>query len=280
MAGKKPKVPDVPQISLQEEQAKSIGANLSNFDEAAKLAGKTNQFNQDALMKQLRQAIPGFDSMMTKGGSVIDSLLSGEVPKDVQEAIKRASAYQSQSGGFGGSQASRNLTARDLGLTSLDLTGKGIDSALRWITSARQNTTAPMMDVTSMFITPWQQYQTTLENRNTTLSRDWLGAQIAAMPDPQSAAIGGAIIKTDDQMMSMASSFLGAAGGKLMCWVAREVYGHENPKWLQFRNWMLNFAPFDLLALYLERGERFAEFISDKPELKNRVRAYMDSKIT
>ena len=35
-----------------------------------------------------------------------------------------------------------------------------------------------------------------------------------------------------------------ATGGTgFFCWVAREVYGIENPKWLEFREWMLNDSP-------------------------------------
>ena len=63
------------------------------------------------------------------------------------------------------------------------------------------------------------------------------------------------------------------------CWVAREVYGVDNPAWVSFRYWMLNVSPPWFRATYLKYGERFAQFISDKPRLKARIRMWMDSKI-
>ncbi len=62
----------------------------------------------------------------------------------------------------------------------------------------------------------------------------------------------------------------------LYCWVAREVYGADNPQWLVFRDWMLNSAPAWLRGLYGRYGERFARFISDKPRIKSIIRKGMD----
>ena len=79
-----------------------------------------------------------------------------------------------------------------------------------------------------------------------------------------------------------------AAGGNILssfipkiefCWVAREVYGAHNPAWLDFRQWMFSSAPKWFFKLYLTFGERFANFISNKPRLKARIRLWMDSKI-
>jgi len=60
------------------------------------------------------------------------------------------------------------------------------------------------------------------------------------------------------------------------CWVAREVYGKDNPKWLVFREWLFTCAPEWLYDLYMEHGEEFANYISDKPLLKWAVRKSMD----
>jgi hypothetical protein len=66
------------------------------------------------------------------------------------------------------------------------------------------------------------------------------------------------------------------AGMKAGCWVAREVYGNENPEWMVFRQWLFTEAPEWFRDLYLQEGERFAEFISDKPVLKFLVKKAMD----
>ena len=81
----------------------------------------------------------------------------------------------------------------------------------------------------------------------------------------------------------MFSGVMGAAGmiggAAILCWVAREVYGIHNPRWMMFRHWVLFFSPFWFRAIYLNFGERFAKFIKNKPRLKARIRAWMDSKI-
>ena len=83
---------------------------------------------------------------------------------------------------------------------------------------------------------------------------------------------------------SRSAGFMGAIGSGIgayaaLCWVAREVYGIENPKWIQFRNWMLNDSPSWFRNLYIKYGERFAKFISNKPVLKNIIRKWMNTKI-
>jgi hypothetical protein len=74
---------------------------------------------------------------------------------------------------------------------------------------------------------------------------------------------------------------LGGIGGLLsgigaLCWVAREVYGEDDPQWLRFREWMLSKAPESLRRFYIENGERIAAYISDKPDLKSEIRGMMD----
>lgn len=78
----------------------------------------------------------------------------------------------------------------------------------------------------------------------------------------------------------MASGIGSMIGGGLMalalCWVAREVYGTEDNRWRIFRAWLLAEAPEWLYKLYMEHGEEFAEYISDKPILKRIVKSAMD----
>ncbi|MFZ9079478.1 MAG: hypothetical protein ACO23H_13155 [Alphaproteobacteria bacterium] len=86
----------------------------------------------------------------------------------------------------------------------------------------------------------------------------------------------------DAGMMNMIGSIAGAgvgAGIEKFCWVAREVYGPTNPAWLQFREWMFTESPNWFFKLYAEYGERFANWISNKPRIKSIIRKWMDSKI-
>jgi len=92
-------------------------------------------------------------------------------------------------------------------------------------------------------------------------------------------AAGGA--KTAGIFSGLGSLGGGIASGAIAkyCWVAREVYGLHNPAWIAFRYWMLNESPSWFRTIYIRFGERFAKFISNKPRLKARIRAWMDTKI-
>jgi hypothetical protein len=58
----------------------------------------------------------------------------------------------------------------------------------------------------------------------------------------------------------------------MMCWVARAIFGADNPKWLQARDYVLNIGPKWFKNLYAKHGEKFAEFIQDKPLLKKAIK--------
>ena len=75
-------------------------------------------------------------------------------------------------------------------------------------------------------------------------------------------------------------SGLGQAASAIpWCWIAREVYGESNPKWVLFREWLLNKAPEWFKLWYLINGEQVAAWLKDKPEMKARIRLFMDSKV-
>lgn len=69
---------------------------------------------------------------------------------------------------------------------------------------------------------------------------------------------------------------LGVLIQQVPCWVAREVYGWNNPKWIVFADWLLNTAPRWFRKLYLAQGRSFAAWIADKPGVKRIVRWLMD----
>ena len=119
-----------------------------------------------------------------------------------------------------------------------------------------------------------------------------LGAQIFQPESQYNSALIGAnrqeamSVKMANQQASNAftNSIIQAAGSVAggfasKCWVAREVYGNENPKWLLFRDWLETSAPKWLDELYLQEGEQFAEYIKNKPFLKAIIRLCMDAVI-
>lgn len=114
---------------------------------------------------------------------------------------------------------------------------------------------------TSPFLTPESQYLA-----NIRANRIQMETAIQSANASRSGGIMGGALQ--------AAGSLGAA--YMLCWVAREVYGKDSAEWLVFRHWVLNEAPDWFRDLYLEEGERFAAFISDKPFLKSIVKMGMD----
>ena len=82
------------------------------------------------------------------------------------------------------------------------------------------------------------------------------------------------VISSMSKMGESAAAIAAAA-----CHVAREIYGSENPKWVEFFVWKETEGPRWFKALYNEYSEQWAEFIKGKPRLKGIIKRWMDSKI-
>ncbi len=67
------------------------------------------------------------------------------------------------------------------------------------------------------------------------------------------------------------------AGGA--CWVAREVYGIHNPRWIEFREWMLLESPSWFRNTYIKHGEQFALWLKPHSYTKKAIKIFMDSRI-
>jgi len=79
-------------------------------------------------------------------------------------------------------------------------------------------------------------------------------------------------IKAYGQMAGSASQAAIAA-----CWVAREVYGTYDPRWVQFRKWILTEAPDKTREYYLTHGPDIAERLKEMPSAKAKMRQAMDT---
>ena len=123
-------------------------------------------------------------------------------PDVVLPNIQNSAAGKSLGEGIAGSGASRDLVARDLGLTSLNLMETGMQTAQKWVGEMASIEEPSMMKVESMFVSPEQQYQATNEQNTQQFQRNWMQSQVNAMPDPVSSGI-----------MSMAQSMIGSMRG-------------------------------------------------------------------
>jgi len=204
--GKKPKVPEFQRTSLPEQQGKAINANLAALPGAEDLVGKANVFTRQQIQDMLRATIPNYDAITKTATGNIQSMLKGELPQDVQGQISRNAAAKALGGGYAGSGSHGNLVARDLGLTSLDLTQQGLSSAESWFKMSDQMFSPGMLNVSSMFITPQQQFESEFQQNTLQFQRDWMSNQIKAMPDPVLSGI-------NDQVYGLLQSVAGSFGG-------------------------------------------------------------------
>lgn len=121
-------LPDEQKLALT-TPASILSQFLSQSGQIGQLNGMAQTLNSDenqGLQKQLSTVDPSLMGNVSKLGTNTSALLSGQIPQDVMDQITRSSAYQSLAGGFGpASGMGHSLTARDLGLTSLNLQNQG-----------------------------------------------------------------------------------------------------------------------------------------------------------
>jgi hypothetical protein len=203
--GKKPKVPELKPINFEQEQTNAIRQNIAALEPATKLAEKTTSAEQSLLETQLRRAIPGYDQIVQQAGQNIGAALRGELSPEVSAQVQRSTAGRALSGGFGaGSGFGRSLTARDLGLTSMQIQNQGLAQAQNFIQQQRTFGMAQPFSVSSMFITPSQRIGALQEQQSRMYGRDLTAAQVAAAPSPMQQAAQTAF-----------TNFGGVAGGAL-----------------------------------------------------------------
>ena len=202
--GSKPKIPELKPIDFAAEQRQAIQQNIASLEPATELAQKTTAAEQSQLEAQLRRAIPGYDQLVKQAGANIGAALRGEISPEVSAQVQRSTAGRALSGGFGaGSGFGRALTARDLGLTGMQLQNQGLAQAQNFIQQQRAFGMTQPFSVSSMFITPAQRVGVMQQQQQAQYNRNLQAAQVAAMPDPTMAAIGSAI--------SSAGGFAGGA---------------------------------------------------------------------
>lgn len=134
-------------------QGETISGNIANSGKAFELADIANTFSSDQILKMLEKMLPGYSGLRDKGTETIASFLRGEIPKDVERLLEQRAAEKGVTLGTSGSEFQKFDTLRNLGLTSLDITQRGLDSAAKWIAAVPK---APQFDFTSMFFTPQQ----------------------------------------------------------------------------------------------------------------------------
>ena len=187
------------------------------------------------------------------------------------------SGLRGQAAGMGQQAYSMNRNlAGDIGNTILGRQSSAINLGGQMLGQAQQGAAGPMGP---QLFDPNVGLNMAMQQRGQDVTFQGMQAQADAA---SSAGMMGAIGSIGGAVAGgMLAGPAGAAAGSSIgsCWVAREVYGIESGKWMQFREWMLNDSPSWFRKLYLKYGERFAKFISNKPRIKSIIRNWMNTKI-
>lgn len=186
--GRKPQVADYKKVDAGEEASKAVKSNLANIS---------------GIQDLLERILPGYKDINAREGQNILSLLRGEIPSDVQDTVRRSSAFRALTGGYSGSPMSRALTARDFGRTSLDLMERGGNASQRWMQST-QNSVSPFIVTAPM--------QTEISGRNNLYDQATRQHQFNIDAAPEPAAAGKFNLQTA-LGMTAASFGLGSLTG-------------------------------------------------------------------
>jgi hypothetical protein len=202
----KPKIPKLAPIDAQTEQTKAIAGNAASLPALMEQGGKINEFTANEINRMAEILSPGYGALRDRVMGAFNDQISGNIPRDVSLQVQRNSAVKSLYGGFSGTGMAKNLTARDLGLTSMDITQKGLDSAQRWMLAVRSGT--PQFDVTSMFVSPALQIQTSFAEREAQFQRNYI-SNLNDWEHSIGHAIGEDIRATGQFFTSILSSYMG-----------------------------------------------------------------------
>jgi hypothetical protein len=160
---KKPKIPTYKKVDQTKEQEAGIAANLASFDQAKQLADQTTAADQDRLESILSRTMPNYKQMLSGAGSAVQNMISGKLATEDQAMYMRQSAERGGTLGISGSGAGRNLTARDLGLSSLQMTQAGLGAFNQLSSNVRQNYTVNPMSTSAMYVSPSQRISNAIQ---------------------------------------------------------------------------------------------------------------------
>ena len=216
--GKKPKMPEFTPVSYSDAQKDSIAMNRASVGEAGEMTKEAWEADWAVKEKALKDAIPGYEEMVTGEKDIISDMMAGKLPKSVQDRLKDRRASLGIGGGYAGTQFAGAQTARDLGISELDLIQQGLGQSAAY--TQRRGAEMPVVQsVYSMFSTPQQTLAHRTSERNLKFQRDTAASKIAAAPSPVGAGLfntamfGVGMAGGFGPALSGIGGFLGGAGG-------------------------------------------------------------------
>jgi len=264
---------------------------LSHNTQSASATRTADLADYSRLAPEYYQAVRGFDPQAT---GVRDTLyntiqddasrLNDPMSSAAAREITQASLGQSALRGFGTSARDAAQAYVSTGLTGEQLSSQRrsqlFDAALKFLGANQQAFGDTFQAITGRPSMPQPQGANIMAPKVGTdyddllsygINREIQGRNLSAANSAANKAMIGQIIS------GLLSGAGGAAAG--ICWVAREVFGEESPKWVAFRNWLLCCAPPWFAQLYVLCGPDYAAYLRANPEAKPPVRQWMEDRI-
>ena len=114
-------------VDARVEAERALNFNLENVSKFASLADTLSQTAQKTRMDMLATADPRALELSAQVDEIASASLGGRIDSETQANLARSGAMRALQGGFAGGEMQRNLEARDLGLTALDLQNRGAE---------------------------------------------------------------------------------------------------------------------------------------------------------
>lgn len=131
LAGKATKV-KAPKVDARRAGEIALNFNTANAGRFGELADRMNLDAVETRKKMLTSIDPRWEEMRDQADRLNSAMMAGEVSPDIQRNLARTAAFKALQGGFSGSAAASNLSARDLGITSLQLSQQGQQNSMAW----------------------------------------------------------------------------------------------------------------------------------------------------
>ena len=167
------------EVNLGQSIRRSARLNEDSILQNQGLVGRTNRAISEDALTRAGNFDPNFKANIRTMSESARRLLQGDIPTDVIESVRRARAEQG-AGGFGGGVGNqRAATARDLGLTSLDLQSQGA-GLFQQIQAAREaaDPVSRQVSLNQFLLTPEQQIQADIANSGIRSSADPAAQQL------------------------------------------------------------------------------------------------------
>lgn len=203
--GQKPKVPEVSKINVRELQKQTALDNTAALDSANTLATQYNLFNADQTKALSERLFPGLLKQATANTA---ANLRGELSPELRSQVRNEAAATSLGLGLGGSQFQVGLTGGRFLKTAEQLQQQGLQNF-----QTLQGMAPKPFDMSTMFFSAPQRYAMQYQENADQWNRNWLKAQVKASPDPFAHAMTQAMIKDEETIAEMATSYLKMMGG-------------------------------------------------------------------